>query len=92
MDQETMIDLLEEWQMEYMPYSDGELGVEALNNLCKAIGYKGHSYAHGSPLECFFQDNSDAIYAVMNWIAEQDVPEWRDGIEADLPEREEEEE
>ena len=41
---------------------------------------------------CFFEDNPGAIEAVINWIGEQNVDEWKESIESELPEKEEVEE
>lgn len=53
---------------------EGELGVDRLGKLCKAIGY-GNDYQ--DPLRAFLADNSNAIYAMIEWIGNQNNPNWK---------------
>lgn len=68
---------------------EGDTGVKALEKLCQAIGYIGNSFAYGSPLESFLSDNQGACKALVTWIANQNVPEWQESLESELPEKEE---
>jgi len=71
----------------------GDSGVESMNELAKAIGYNGHSFRYGSPIEEFLSDNPGAMEAIRNWISEAGVPEWEDSLKGVLgPEDDEEEE
>lgn len=55
---------------------EGELGVHRLGKLCKAIGY-GNDYDYQDPLREFLADNSNAIYAMITWIGNQNNPNWK---------------
>jgi len=73
---------------------EGDTGVENLNKVAKAIGYKEHGFAYGSPLEVFLSDNPGACDAIIEWMGEQNVEEWEYSLESELsmPEREDEDE
>ena len=45
-------------------------GVETLEQLVTALGYES-GWGRGRALEAFFDDNSGAIEAVFNWVAER---------------------
>jgi hypothetical protein len=80
-------DLMEEYKETNKLYNfEGERGLGNLNKILKAIGYKGHQFLYGSPIESFLSDNPGAIDAMLEWIAEQDIEEWRDEITTHLPE------
>lgn len=77
-------------------------GSRGFSNLCKIvrmIGYKdplnqGQLSQGGSTgdLMCFFEDNSGAIDAVIDWIAKQRSTEWDEEIESQLQSDEDDEE
>jgi hypothetical protein len=71
---------------------EGDPGVENLNSLCKAIGYTGHQFKFGSPLEHFLSDNPGAIEEIIEWIIEwgENNAEWKSALESELEEKEEE--
>ena len=56
---------------------EGERGVDRLGKLCKAIGY-GDDYQ--DPLRAFLADNSNAIYAMIEWIGNQNNPHWKEKL------------
>lgn len=56
---------------------EGERGVDRLGKLCKAIGY-GDDYQ--DPLRAFLADNSNAIYAMIEWIGNQNNPNWKEKL------------
>lgn len=71
---------------------EGRRGVVNLCKLVAALGYKDPMYF--GQLECgatlgdlieFFQDNSGAIEAVVEWIKERNVDEWQAELEAQCP-------
>lgn len=73
---------------------EGSSGVERLCKLLGAIGYEdrlarcGHyGRANLSNLINFLEDNSGAIEAIIEWVAEQNNEEWREAIESELPEK-----
>lgn len=47
---------------------EGDRGVEALNRVCKEIGYREDGFRYGSCLENFLKDNSGASQAILDWI------------------------
>ena len=59
---------------------EGDTGVKNINTVCRAIGYKEHGFAYGSPLEVFLSDNSGACDAIIQWMGEQNVDEWAENI------------
>lgn len=63
---------------------DGERGVENLVTILRAIGYNESPYQGNSTavLVNFLADNSGATEAIINWIGEQNVPEWKEKLEA----------
>jgi hypothetical protein len=63
-----------------------EKGVDNLTTLCNDLGYNETPFKYGSPLEQFLVDNSGAQEALLMWIEDNMVPEWRDAIKAELPE------
>lgn len=96
--EESLLELMEEFdEVEGTGRTEGRQGVENLCRLVNAIGYKDKTYfgqfAHngciGDLIE-FLEDNSGAIQAIREWIAEQDEQEWKENIETFLPEKEEE--
>jgi hypothetical protein len=68
-----------------------EMTVDGINEVAKAIGYRGHQYANGSPLEEFLADNPGAQEALIEWISEQNLPDWREAVESELPDPDEDE-
>lgn len=56
---------------------EGERGVDRLGELCKAIGY-GNDYQ--DPLRAFLADNSGAIEAMIEWIGNQNCPNWKEKL------------
>ena len=56
---------------------EGERGVDRLGKLCKAISY-GDDYQ--DPLRAFLADNSGAIEAMIEWIGNQNSPNWKEKL------------
>ena len=73
---------LDEWRDQNDALSvEGERGLDSLNRICAAIGYKEQRYEHGSPLEEFLRDNPGAIDSVIEFIGELgDKTDWKDKI------------
>lgn len=72
-------------------HNEGRRGVIALCAVARAIGYKDPQYYGqlsrlGSlgDLVLFFEDNSGAIDAVIDWIGKQNVPEWAAHVNGEL--------
>ena len=95
----TLADKIEQFQTENNIFHfEGERGVESLCQIVRVIGYKDpmhriqlSSKASLGDLMEFLSDNPGAIEAVVNWIGEQNVPEWSDKIGECLCEEEEDE-
>lgn len=88
-----LCDLIEKFQDQEKLFSfEGDRGVERLNKIITAIGYKGHQFLYGSPLEEFLSDNSGAIQSLIKWIGERDVEEWKQAVRENLNAQDEEEE
>lgn len=82
----TVSELLDQFIDEKRLRFEGDKGVEALGEVAQAIGYSGHSFRYGSPLESFLSDNPGACEALINWIGEQGLPEWKENLEAEVEE------
>lgn len=72
--------------------NEGRKGVENLCRLLNAMGYSdpqyfGQFHPHGSfgDLIYFLEDNSGCIEAIKEWIIEQNVPEWKENLESEVP-------
>ena len=52
---------------------EGSRGIENLEALVKVLGYKD--------LDAFFEDNSGALDAIVEWIGSESIPEWRRRLE-----------
>lgn len=61
---------------------EGDAGVQALNKLAFRLGYEESRFAHGSCLERMLADNPGMQQAMIEWLAEQQVPEWAENLEA----------
>ncbi len=73
--------------------NEGRRGVENLCKLVRILGYKdsmhfgqfAHDGAIGDLVE-FLEDNSGCVEAIKEWIAEQNVSEWKENLQSELPE------
>lgn len=70
---------------------EGDSGLKNLEVFLKDLGYPDHQWKFGSPIESFLSDNSGACQALIEWIELQNIPEWKENLEACLPEKENEE-
>ncbi len=59
---------------------EGDQGLDNLTQFVIALGYKGHGFKHGNPIESFLSDNPGAVEALMTWITEQENQEWSDNL------------
>lgn len=73
--------------------NEGREGVENLCRLLNAMGYNDpqyfgqfHQNGNFGDLICFLEDNSGCVEAIKEWIAEQNITEWKENLEAELPE------
>jgi hypothetical protein len=90
--EKSMSELVEEYRDVHHIYSmEGDRGVKRLEKLLEVLGYKGHSFKYGTVVESFLSDNSGAIDAIVEWISNQDVEEWKARLEEELPPQPDEE-
>lgn len=61
---------------------EGSGGVKALGKICSALGYGAAYNSSLNNIQDFFEDNSDAITAVVEWIIDQGErnSDWADSI------------
>lgn len=85
------------FEQEEMHRWEGRKGVENLCQLARAIGYKDPQHfgqltrkATLGDLIDFLEDNSGAIEAIVEWVRDRDIPEWRELLEEELPPAEDE--
>lgn len=94
---ETLADMIEEFrENEKLHTNEGRRGVENLCRIVHAMGYKDRQYfgqfhqagSYGDLIN-FLEDNSGCVEAILEWISNEDNPEWREAVESHLPEKEE---
>jgi hypothetical protein len=84
-EQKSMHDILQEFLEQNKIYRfEGDAGVRNLERVVEALGYPGHDFRYGTPVESFLSDNPGAIDAIIEWIASMDTPEWIDEMETYL--------
>jgi len=92
-DDKEFSELLEEYtDQESIHRYEGNQGLDNLNKICHAIGYRGHGFKYGSSLEEFLGDNPGACEAIIEWLGEQEIPQFREELITYLNEPEESEE
>ena len=80
-------DLIQKWQDQNGAHSfEGDSGLERLEDLVDVLGYSGHGFRFGDPIQQFLSDNPGAVEAILAWIEEQvdQTPEWRESLEAEV--------
>jgi len=70
-----------------MHHFESESGVRNLTKIAEAIGY-GDRYQDS--LTAMLSDNPGMQQAMVDWLMQQDIQEWRDSLSAELPEKDEE--
>lgn len=89
-----MRDLIRQFEKEKKTHSnEGDRGVQNLCRLLNAMGYVDEQYmgqfhpqgSYGDLIE-FLSDNSGCIEAIKEWIAKQDIQEWKENLESQLTE------
>jgi len=86
--------LIEEFENQEKLYSnEGLTGVKNLCRIVNAMGYEdlqhfGQFHTQGSfgDLIYFLEDNPGCVEAIKEWIAKQDVEDWKEGLTAQLDE------
>lgn len=85
----SLAEKIEKYNEQNHNYSfEGNSGIKKLTALVKVLGYGDY---FEDPLTSFLADNSDAIYAVIEWIGTQRNPEWEENLDAVLIPDEEDE-
>ena len=78
-------DLLESFiNQNKMYHFEGDCGLDHLTKIVKALGYHGHGFQYGTPIECFLSDNLGAITAILKWIEDVEVPEWAESLQSEI--------
>lgn len=87
-----MSEIREKWEDQNKIHCyEGSTGVRNLEKLCNALGYNGRNgqFVNADGIWNFLADNSGAIEAILNFIDESNVPEWKEALSEELPEDEE---
>jgi hypothetical protein len=58
--------------------------MENLEKVLRALGYKENQYRFGSVIESFLSDNPGAADSIIDWICEQNIVEWKEGLRVAL--------
>jgi len=92
-EEKTLDEIVEEYtSFKKMRHFEGDTGMKHLNTLTRDMGYKGHGFEYGSSLEAFLSDNPGAQEAIVNWIRDQNINDWKEELESCLPAEDEEKE
>lgn len=68
-------------EQERMYNLEGETGVAHLAKIVGRLGYDTDHYKRDETIITeFLADNSGAMEAIINWIGEQNVPEWKENL------------
>jgi len=59
---------------------EGDGGCEILEALFETLGYRNNGFRFGGPIEQFLSDNPGAQEALVNWIIELELPEWKQAL------------
>jgi hypothetical protein len=65
--------------------TDGNLGLNKLNQLARMIGYRDHSYSSGSALKEMLADNSGLAEVMFEWVKSNLSEEQVEMLESYLP-------
>jgi hypothetical protein len=85
-EEKTLDEIVEEYTtFKKMWHFEGDTGMKHLNTLTRDMGYKGHGFEYGSSLEAFLSDNPGAQEAIVNWIRDQNINDWKEELESCLP-------
>ena len=84
-------EMIEQYQNQENAFStEGKRGVENLRKLISAIGYAEEG-THRGNLQYFLEDNPGCVSAIIEWIGEQGVTEWKLALNEELVDLNEEE-
>lgn len=91
-EEKSFAELLSEYQdQENLNHFEGSSGLDNLNKICNAIGYCGHGFKFGSSLEEFLGDNPGACDAIIEWLNNEDTPQFREELLTHLQGQEDDE-
>ncbi len=77
-------ELVQAWQEQNKAWHfEGDAGLDRLTQLVEVLGYTGHGFKHGSPIESFLSDNPGACEKIVEFISEwaERNREWREALE-----------
>ena len=78
-----LADMIEKYcDQEKMYHFEGGRGVNNFEKLIGILGYRN--------LDAFLEDNSGCLQSMIEWIGEQDLEEWKESFQAEIPEDEDE--
>ena len=87
--EQSLTELIQEYRdHKRVQCMEGSSGCQNLCKLVRAMGYRDAMNRQYGDLIKFFEDNPGAIEAVIDWIAEQDIQDWKECLESELPEKE----
>lgn len=90
MNEQDLSELIEKWRSEKNARCmEGGTGVRRFDQLCVAIGYKDGEFFSDS-IRSFLADNSGAIDALIEWIADANIDEWKENLKGELEDEDEE--
>lgn len=86
-------ELFQEYSRQEKIYGfEGDRGLDDLNKICNAIGYRENGFKYGSSLEVFLSDNPGACEAIIEWLNEINLPQFKEELITYLNEPEEDDE
>lgn len=67
---------------------EGDSGLKNLETLFSALGYTEHGFRFGNLIEVFLSDNPGACDAIVEWIRDQNNPEWHECLTKEIDDEE----
>lgn len=88
MSEKNLAELIQEFQEENCGYTNN---VSNLEEIIVGLNdeYGDQSFGYDRIIKRFLEDNPGCVEAIIDWIGEQNLPEWRENIEGVLEEDEE---
>jgi hypothetical protein len=80
----SLEDLLQKFIGQKRLRFEGDNGVESLEKIATVLGYKRSGFRFGEIVEVFLSDNPGAQEAIVNWICEQNIKEWKDKLQEEV--------
>jgi len=77
-------ELVDEYcQRENLYNFDGDSGLGRFEKLLGELGYKSTGFRYGTVIESFLSDNPGVMQAIMSWLMDSEVEEWREALEVE---------